>query len=60
MQQPNRYLGIGEARVGPSSDEVDDSLSYCSAMDNLDKEWLKAMNLKVESMYSNSVWKLID
>src|SRR5215813_12890797 len=30
-------------------------------MDGLDKdEWLKAMNLEMESMYSNSVWELVD
>ena len=30
-------------------------------MDDSDKEeWLKAMNLEMESMYSNSVWELVD
>ena len=30
-------------------------------MEDLDKgEWLKAMNLEMESMYSNSVWELVD
>ena len=30
-------------------------------MDDIDKEeWLKAMNLEMESMYSNSVWELVD
>ena len=24
------------------------------------EEWLKAMNLEMESMYSNSVWELVD
>ena len=44
-----------------SKDDTDDPLSYSSAMDDPDKdEWLKAMNLEMESMYSNSVWELVD
>ena len=61
VQQPDRYLGVGEAQVVGSSDGVDDPLTYCSAMGGSDKEeWLKAMNLEMESMYSNSVWDLVD
>ena len=61
VQQPDRYLGVGEAQVVGSSDGVDDPLTYCSAMDDSDKnEWLKAMDLEMESMYSNSVWELVD
>ena len=30
-------------------------------MENYDKEeWLKAMNLEMKFMYSNSVWELVD
>ena len=30
-------------------------------MDDLDKDkWLKAMELEMESMYSNSIWDLVD
>ena len=44
-----------------SKDDTDDPLSYSSVMDDPDKdEWLKAMNLEMESMYSNSVWELVD
>ena len=61
VQQPDRYLGVGEAQVVASSDGADDPLTYRSAMDDSDKEeWLKAMNLEMESMYSNSVWDLVD
>ena len=61
VQQPDRYLGVGEAQVIASSDGADDPLTYRSAMDDSDKEeWLKAMNLEMESMYSNSVWDLVD
>src|SRR5215813_721669 len=60
VRQPDRYLGVGEAHV-VSSSEVDDPLTYRSAMDDPDKdEWLKAMNLEMESMYSNSVWEHVD
>ena len=61
VRQPDRYLGVGEAQVVASSDGVDDPLTYSSAIDDPDKEeWLKAMNLEMESMYSNSVWELVD
>ena len=61
VRQPDRYLGIGELQVVASSDGIDDPLTYSSAMDDSDKEeWLKAMNLEMESMYSNSVWELVD
>ena len=40
---------------------MDDPLTFKNAMEDLDKEeWLKAMNLEMESMYSNSVWELVD
>ena len=61
MQQPDRYLGVGEAQVVASSDGADDPLTYRSAMDDSDKEeWLKAMNLEMKSMYSTYVWELVD
>ena len=60
VRQPDRYLGVGEAQVITSSDGIDDPLTYSSAMDDSDKEeWLKAMNLEMESMYSNSVRELV-
>ena len=40
---------------------MDDPLTFRHAMEDSDKEeWLKAMNLEMESMYSNSVWELVD
>ncbi|KAA0066736.1 gag/pol protein [Cucumis melo var. makuwa] len=56
--------------VGPSSrvdetatsdDGVKDPLSYKQAMNDVDKDqWVKAMNLEMESIYFNSVWELVD
>ena len=61
VRQPECYLGIGEGRDVISTDSVDDPLTFKNAMEDPDKEeWLKAMNLEMESMYSNSVWKLVD
>ena len=38
-----------------------DPLTYKHAMEDPDKErWLEAMNLEMESMYSNSLWELVD
>ena len=38
-----------------------DPLTYKHAMEDPDVErWLEAMNLEMESMYSNSVWELVD
>ncbi|KAA0058181.1 gag/pol protein [Cucumis melo var. makuwa] len=36
-------------------------LTFKKAMEDVDKdEWIKAMNLELESMYFNSVWDLVD
>ena len=38
-----------------------DPLTYKHAIEDPDIErWLEAMNLEMESMYSNSVWELVD
>ncbi|TYK23781.1 retrovirus-related pol polyprotein from transposon tnt 1-94 [Cucumis melo var. makuwa] len=38
-----------------------DPLTFKKAMKDVDKdEWIKAMNLELESMYFNSVWDLVD
>ena len=38
-----------------------DPLTFKNVMEDPDtEEWLKAMNLEMESMYSNSVWELVD
>ncbi|KAA0046028.1 gag/pol protein [Cucumis melo var. makuwa] len=42
-------------------DGVEDPLSYKQAMNDVDKDqWVKAMDLEMESMYFNSVWELVD
>ncbi|TYJ97931.1 gag/pol protein [Cucumis melo var. makuwa] len=56
--------------VGPSSrvnetttsdDGVEDSLFYEQATNDVDKDqWVKAMDLEMESMYFNSMWELVD
>ena len=47
---------MGEAQGVIFDDIVDDPLSFKYAMEDSDKEkWLKAINLEMESMYSNSV-----
>ena len=61
VKQPERYLGVSEGQDVVSTDSVNDPLTFKNAMEDPDKEeWLKAMNLEMESMYSNSVWELVD
>ena len=39
----------------------DDPLTYRDAMDDSDKDkWQDTMNQEMESMYSNSIWELVD
>ncbi|KAA0056413.1 gag/pol protein [Cucumis melo var. makuwa] len=45
----------------PQYDGIEDPLSYKKAMNYVDKDqWVKAMNLEMESMYFNSVWELVN
>ena len=61
VRQPIRYEHEGEVRLLVSDTNQDDPLTYSDAMDDSDKEkWLEAMNQEMESMYSNSVWELVD
>ncbi|KAA0050105.1 gag/pol protein [Cucumis melo var. makuwa] len=61
VSQPNRYLGLIETQVVIPDDGVEDPLSYKQAMNDVDKDqWVKAMDLEMESMYFNSVWELVD
>ncbi|KAA0035545.1 gag/pol protein [Cucumis melo var. makuwa] len=40
---------------------IEDPLTYKQAMNDVDcDQWVKAMDLEMESMYSNSVWALVD
>ena len=44
-----------------SDTNKDDPLTYRDGMEDSNKEkWLNAMDLEMESMYSNSVWTLED
>ena len=61
VRQPTRYGHEGEVELLVSDTNQDDPMTYADAMDDSDKEkWLEAMNQEMESMYSNSVWELVD
>ncbi|KAA0038381.1 gag/pol protein [Cucumis melo var. makuwa] len=61
VSQPNRYLDLTETQVVIPDDGVEDSLSYKQAKNDVDKDqWVKAMDLEMDSMYFNSVWELVD
>ncbi|KAA0031662.1 gag/pol protein [Cucumis melo var. makuwa] len=56
VSQPNRYLGLTETQVVIPDDGVEDPLSYKQAMNDVDKnQWVKFIDLEMESMYFNSV-----
>ncbi|KAA0033235.1 gag/pol protein [Cucumis melo var. makuwa] len=59
--QPNHYLGLTKTQVFIPDNSIEDPLSYKQAMNDVDKDqWVKAMDLEMESMYFNSVWELVD
>ena len=59
VRQPIRYEH--EAYVLVSDTEKENPLTFKEAMDDPKKEkWQEAMNQEMESMYSNSVWELVD
>ncbi|KAA0046797.1 gag/pol protein [Cucumis melo var. makuwa] len=61
VSQPNHYLGLTETQVVIPDDGVEEALFYKQAMNDVDKDqWVKAMDLEMESMYFNSVSKLVD
>ena len=61
VRQPKHYLGVSEGQYVVSADSVDDPLTFKNAMKDPDKEeWLKTMNLEMESIYFNSIWELVD
>ena len=56
IRPSTHYRDIGEARVTISDNEQDDLLTYQHTIKDPDKEkWQNAMNLEMESMYSNFV-----
>ncbi|RVX12712.1 Retrovirus-related Pol polyprotein from transposon TNT 1-94 [Vitis vinifera] len=61
IRLPIRYRENGEAQVAVIDGSDDDPLTFKMAMDDVDREkWQEAMKLEIESMYSNSVWELVD
>ncbi|KAL6321991.1 hypothetical protein AAG906_035911 [Vitis piasezkii] len=61
IRLPIRYCENGEAQVAITDGSDDDPLTFKMAMDDVDREkWQEAMKLEIESMYSNSVWELVD
>ena len=56
-----RPLESYEANIVVPDTNDEDPSSYEEAMMDSDKEkWHEAMNQEMESMYSNSVWELVD
>ncbi|KAA0055183.1 gag/pol protein [Cucumis melo var. makuwa] len=61
VRQPDRYLGLSEAQIIIPDNGIEDPLTFKEAMNDVDSEqWIKAMDLEMESMYSNYVWILVD
>ena len=59
--KPSRYVLIGESYQAILINHDNDLISYNEALEDVDvQEWLKAMNREMESMYSNSVWTLVE
>ncbi|KAA0054281.1 gag/pol protein [Cucumis melo var. makuwa] len=59
-RQSDRYLDLSEAQIIIPDDGIEDPLTYKQAMNDVDcDQWIKAMDLEMESMYSNSVWTLV-
>ena len=58
---PDRYMYLGEVFEAISETVVEDPTSYQEAMTDDDScLWQKAMKSEMESMYSNTVWDLVD
>ena len=54
--QPDRFIGLGEIPVGIKMDPINNE----AVQDKDAILWQKAMNIEMESMYSNQVWTLVD
>ncbi|KAA0052874.1 gag/pol protein [Cucumis melo var. makuwa] len=53
--------GLSEVQIVIPDNGIEDPLTYKQAMSDVDcDQWVKAMDLEMESMYSNSVWTLVD
>ncbi|KAA0051500.1 gag/pol protein [Cucumis melo var. makuwa] len=61
VRQLDHYLGLSEAQIIIPNDGIEDPLTYKQTMNDVDcDQWIKVMDLEMESMYSNSVWTLVD
>ncbi|KAA0062190.1 gag/pol protein [Cucumis melo var. makuwa] len=61
VRHPDRYLALSETQNVIPYDGIEDPLTYKRVMNDMDcDQWIKAMDLKMESMYSNYVWSLVD
>ncbi|KAA0054839.1 gag/pol protein [Cucumis melo var. makuwa] len=50
-----------KAQIIIPDDGIEDPLTYEQAMNDVDcDQWIKSMDLEMESMYSNSVWTLVE
>ena len=57
ITQPERFIGLGEIPVDIKTDPE----NYNKAIQDKDATlWQRAMNIEIESMYSNQVWTLVD
>ena len=60
-RKPSRYLLLVKSYKAITIDSEEDPVNYKEALEDVDaQEWLKAMDREMESMYSNSVWSLIE
>ena len=60
-RKPSRFLLLGESYQVITIDSEEDPVNYKEALEDVDaQEWLKAMDREMESMYSNSVWSLVE
>ena len=59
--KPSRYLLFGESYQAITIYSEGDPVNFKEALEDVDaQEWLKAMDREMESMYSNSVWSLVE
>ena len=60
-RKPARYVLLGESYQVIAIDSEDVPINYKEALEDVDvQEWQKAMDREMESMYSNSVWSLVE
>ena len=61
IRNPSRYLLLGELYQAIAIDSEEDLVKNEEALEDVDAEdWLKDMDREMESMYSNSVWSLVE